>query len=49
VLIGLAMALAMHAAFKGQGRCAPSSRCRGRLTVVTAIMWRTIFESPQGS
>jgi len=37
-LIGLAMALAMHAAFKGQAL----------LTVVTAIIWRTMFVSPYG-
>jgi len=49
LLIGLAMALAMHAAFKGQGLLRTVVLVPWAvLTVVTAIMWRTIFESPQG-
>src|SRR3954453_12630573 len=49
LLIGLAMAMAMHAAFKGQGLLrAVVLVAWAILTVVTAIMWRTIFESPQG-
>src|ERR687890_1342255 len=49
LLIGLAMALAMHAAFKGQGILRTVVLVPWAvLTVVTAIMWRTIFESPQG-
>src|SRR5215212_9490539 len=49
LLIGLAMALAMHAAFKGQGVLRTVVLVPWAvLTVVTAIMWRTIFESPQG-
>src|SRR4051795_5532740 len=47
--IGLAMALAMHAAFKGQGLLRTTVLVPWAvLTVVTAIMWRTMFESPQG-
>ena len=43
------MALAMHAAFKGQGLLRTVVLVPWAvLTVVTAIMWRTIFESPQG-
>ena len=30
LLIGLGMAMAMHAAFRGQGSCGPRSSCRGR-------------------
>src|SRR3954462_6189953 len=49
LLIGLAMALAMHAAFKGQGILRTVVLVPwAMLTVVTAILWRTIFESPQG-
>src|SRR4029079_17401822 len=49
LLIGLAMAMAMHAAFKGQGVLRTVVLVPWAvLTVVTAIMWRTIFESPQG-
>jgi multiple sugar transport system permease protein len=43
-LIGLAMALAMHSAFKGQGVLVPWAV----LTVVTAIMWRTILDPNLG-
>src|SRR5215217_3769600 len=38
-LLGLAMALIMHSAFKGQGLLR---------TVVTAIMWKTIFDPNLG-
>src|SRR5215216_2494555 len=49
LLIGLAMAMAMHAAFKGQGLLRTVVLVPWAiLTVVTGIMWRTIFESPQG-
>jgi multiple sugar transport system permease protein len=49
LIIGLAMALAMHAAFKGQGLLRTVVLVPWAvLTVVTAIMWRTMFESPQG-
>jgi multiple sugar transport system permease protein len=49
LMIGLAMALAMHAAFKGQGLLRTVVLVPWAvLTVVTAIMWRTMFESPQG-
>jgi multiple sugar transport system permease protein len=49
LVIGLAMALAMHAAFKGQGLLRTVVLVPwAMLTVVTAILWRTIFESPQG-
>ena len=49
LLIGLAMALCMHEAFKGQGLLRTTVLVPWAvLTVVTAIMWRTIFESPQG-
>jgi multiple sugar transport system permease protein len=48
-LIGLAMAMAMHAAFRGQSVLRTTILVPWAvLTVVTAIMWRTIFESPQG-
>src|SRR5215211_3888889 len=44
LLIGLAMALAMHAAFKGQGILRTVVLVPWAiLTVVTATMWRTIF------
>src|SRR5919202_808879 len=49
LLIGLAMAMAMHAASKGQGLLRTVVLVPWAiLTVVTATMWRTIFESPQG-
>jgi multiple sugar transport system permease protein len=49
LIIGLGMALAMHAAFKGQGLLRTVVLVPWAvLTVVTGIMWRTIFESPQG-
>jgi trehalose/maltose transport system permease protein len=49
LLIGLGMAMAMHAAFRGQGLLRTTVLVPWAvLTVVTAIMWRTIFESPQG-
>jgi multiple sugar transport system permease protein len=48
-VIGLAMALAMHSAFRGQGVLRTVVLVPWAvLTVVTAIMWRTIFESPFG-
>jgi multiple sugar transport system permease protein len=48
-VIGLGMALAMHAAFRGQGLLRTVVLVPWAvLTVVTAVMWRTIFESPQG-
>src|SRR5215212_11567646 len=49
LLIGLAMALAMHAAFKGQGVLRTVVLVPWAvLTVVTAIMWQTIFQAPLG-
>jgi multiple sugar transport system permease protein len=49
LIIGLAMALAMHSAFRGQGVLRTVVLVPWAvLTVVTGIMWRTIFESPQG-
>src|SRR3954467_5773679 len=49
LLIGLAMALAMHAAFKGQGILRTVVLVPWAiLTVVTATMWRTMFEDPTG-
>ena len=49
VVLGLAMALAMHSAFKGQGLLRTVVLIPWAvLTVVTAIMWRTIFEAPLG-
>src|SRR3954452_298739 len=49
LIIGLAMALAMHSAFRGQGLLRTVVLVPWAiLTVVTGIMWRTIFESPQG-
>ena len=49
LIIGLGMALCMHEAFKGQGVLRTVVLVPWAvLTVVTAIMWRTIFESPQG-
>src|SRR5215204_3453587 len=48
-LIGLGMALAMHSAFRGQGLLRTVVLVPWAvLTVVTAIMWRTIFEAPLG-
>jgi len=48
-LIGLAMALAMQAAFKGQGLLRTVVLVPWAvLTVVTAVMWRTMFVSPYG-
>src|ERR1700704_4896184 len=49
LLIGLGMALAMHAAFRGQGLLRTTVLVPWAvLTVVTAIMWRTMFEAPLG-
>jgi multiple sugar transport system permease protein len=49
VIVGMAMALAMHQAFRGQGILRTVVLVPWAiLTVVTATMWRTIFESPQG-
>jgi multiple sugar transport system permease protein len=49
LIIGLGMALCMHEAFRGQGLLRTTVLVPWAvLTVVTAIMWRTIFESPQG-
>src|SRR5215210_1930564 len=48
-VIGLAMALAMHSAFRGQGLLRTVILIPWAiLTVVTGFMWRSIFESPQG-
>jgi len=47
--LGLAMAMAMHAAFRGQGLLRTVILIPwSLLTVVTGFMWRSIFESPQG-
>ena len=47
--IGLGMALAMHAAFRGQGMLRTVVLVPwALLTVVTAIIWRTMFVSPYG-
>ena len=49
LFIGLAMALAMHEAFRGQGLLRTVILVPWAvLTVVTGFMWRSIFESPQG-
>jgi multiple sugar transport system permease protein len=49
VMIGLGMALAMHSAFRGQGLLRTVVLVPwATLTVVTAMMWRSIFESPLG-
>src|SRR5919202_651336 len=49
LVLGLAMALAMHAAFKGQGLLRTVVLVPWAvLTVVTAIMWRTIFHPDLG-
>jgi multiple sugar transport system permease protein len=48
-LIGLGMAMAMHAAFKGQGLLRTVVLVPWAvLTVVTAIMWQTIFDPNLG-
>jgi multiple sugar transport system permease protein len=47
--IGLGMALAMHRAFRGQGVLRTVVLVPWAvLTVVTAVMWRTMFVSPYG-
>src|SRR3954468_9120265 len=47
--LGLGMALAMHAAFRGQGALRTVVLVPWAvLTVVTAIMWQTMFVSPYG-
>jgi trehalose/maltose transport system permease protein len=49
VVLGLGMALAMHSAFRGQGLLRTVVLVPwATLTVVTAMMWRSIFESPIG-
>jgi multiple sugar transport system permease protein len=49
LLIGLGMALAMHAAFRGQSLLRTTVLVPWAvLTVVTAVMWRTMFVSPYG-
>jgi multiple sugar transport system permease protein len=49
LVIGLGMAMAMHSAFRGQGVLRTVVLVPWAvLTVVTAIMWRTMFESPLG-
>jgi multiple sugar transport system permease protein len=49
LFLGLAMAMAMHSAFRGQGLLRTVVLVPWAvLTVVTAIMWRSIFESPVG-
>jgi len=49
LLIGLAMALAMHSAFKGQGLLRTVVLVPWAvLTVVTAIMWQSIFDPTLG-
>jgi multiple sugar transport system permease protein len=48
-LLGLGMALAMHSAFRGQGLLRTVVLVPWAvLTVVTAIMWRTIFDPTLG-
>src|SRR5215204_1251211 len=48
-LLGLAMAMAMHSAFKGQGLLRTVVLVPWAvLTVVTAIMWKTIFDPNLG-
>src|SRR6476661_2898174 len=48
-VIGLGMALAMHAAFRGQGLLRTVVLVPWAvLTVVTAVMWRTMFVAPYG-
>jgi multiple sugar transport system permease protein len=49
LVIGLGMALAMHAAFRGQSLLRTTVLVPWAvLTVVTAVMWRTMFVSPYG-
>jgi trehalose/maltose transport system permease protein len=49
LLIGLGMALCMHEAFKGQSLLRTVVLVPWAvLTVVTAVMWRTMFVSPYG-
>jgi multiple sugar transport system permease protein len=49
LVIGLAMAMAMHAAFRGQGVLRTVVLVPWAvLTVVTAVMWRTMFVAPYG-
>jgi multiple sugar transport system permease protein len=49
LFIGLGMALIMHSAFRGQGVLRTVVLVPfAMLTVVTAVMWRTMFESPLG-
>ncbi len=49
LVIGLGMAMAMHSAFRGQGILRTVVLVPWAvLTVVTAIMWRTMFDSPLG-
>jgi multiple sugar transport system permease protein len=49
LVLGLGMAIAMHSAFRGQGLLRTTVLVPWAvLTVVTAIMWRTIFEAPLG-
>ena len=49
VLIGMGMALAMHAAFRGQGLLRTVVLVPWAvLTVVTAMMWRSIFDPTLG-
>jgi multiple sugar transport system permease protein len=49
LVIGLGMALAMHSAFRGQGLLRTVVLVPWAvLTVVTAVMWRTMFVSPYG-
>jgi multiple sugar transport system permease protein len=49
LLLGIAMALCMHSAFKGQGALRTIVLVPWAvLTVVTAMMWRTIFQPDLG-
>ena len=49
LVIGLGMAMCMHAAFRGQGLLRTTVLVPWAvLTVVTAVMWRTMFQSPLG-
>jgi multiple sugar transport system permease protein len=49
LVLGIAMALCMHAAFKGQGALRTIVLVPWAvLTVVTAMMWRTIFQPDLG-
>jgi trehalose/maltose transport system permease protein len=48
-ILGMAMALAMHSAFRGQGLLRTTVLVPWAvLTVVTAMMWRTIFDPTLG-